>query len=429
MSALAGTVPPEAVNAKRIEMIRSGAVVFGVFLSGFVVREPSPYDLYMPVLMAVWALFGLRISRAIMPLLVLLIVFNIGGMISMTQLDELSWIPLYLCISLFLALTAVFFASVTESAPDLYPLIFKAWTWAAVLTSIIGILAYFNAFPGSEMFTLYGRAAGVFQDPNVFGPFLVLPGIYLLYLILTDRPGRVFLYVPPLLIIAGGVFFSFSRGAWGLFVLAASMLVVTVFVRSHSGKLRLRIVVMSIAAVALLTVALLVILQIPGVDQFFLTRAHIVQNYDTARLGRFARYPIGFLMATEQPFGIGPLEFGKMFGEDTHDIWLKALMDYSWLGFACYLTLVVWTLAAGFRILFRDRPWQPYLMCAYLALLGHIGLATIIDIDHWRHVYLLYGLVWGGIALESRYQRGTAPGQAAAPPVSLPAGNSLLAGR
>ena len=82
MSAVAEPLSRAAVNAKSIALISTAAVAFGVFLSGFVIREPAPYELYMAGLIAVWALFGLRISRSIVPLLVLLVAFNIGGMIS-----------------------------------------------------------------------------------------------------------------------------------------------------------------------------------------------------------------------------------------------------------------------------------------------------------------------------------------------------------
>jgi hypothetical protein len=140
-------------------------------------------------------------------------------------------------------------------------------------------------------------------------------------------------------------------------------------------------------------------------DEFFRSRAQLEQSYDAGRLGRFARYGYGAAMALEHPLGIGALNFGRIFGEDTHDIWLKTLLDYSWLGFAAFLGLVIWTLAAGFRILFRDRPWQPYLLCAYVVFVAHLGLGTIIDIDHWRHVYMLFGLIWGAIALERRHQK------------------------
>ncbi|TPL08903.1 O-antigen ligase family protein [Mesorhizobium sp. B2-4-14] len=409
MSAISHDLPHAAVNAKLITLISSGAVVVGILLSGFVISEPAPYEIYMAGLIAVWALFGLRISRAATPLLVLLVAMNIGGMISMTQMANLANTPLYLAVSLFLAFSAVFFASITAMQPNLYRLIFIAYVVSAVATSLLGIAGYFHAFPGAEMFTKYDRAAGAFQDPNVFGPFLVLPGIYLLYLLLTGPISRMPLLAIPLLIITAGIFFSFSRGAWGMFAVSAVLLTGCLFLQSNSGMFRLRVVIMTIAALSLLAIAIIVILHLPGVAEMFSNRAHLEQSYDTARLGRFARYTIGFQMAMEHPFGIGPLVFGTRFGEDTHDIWLKMLMDYGWLGFVSFLTLVLWTLAAGFRILLRDRPWQPYLLCAYVAFIGNIGLGTFIDIDHWRHVYLLLGLIWGAIALEYRHQRRLRP--------------------
>jgi O-antigen ligase len=413
-------VPPAAVNAKLIALIASGAVFLGIFLSGFVIDEPAPYDLYMAGLIVVWALFGLRISRAAVPLLVLLVTMNIGGMISMTQMADLASTPLYLAVSLFLALTAVFFASVTAVQPSLYRLIFFAYVVSAVLTSLLGIAGYFHAFPGAEIFTKYDRAAGAFQDPNVFGPFLVLPGIYLLYLLLTGSIARMPLLAVPLLVITAGIFFSFSRGAWGMFAVSAILLTGALFLQSASGKFRLRVVVMTIAAITLLVIAMIVILQLPGVADMFSSRAQLEQSYDTARLGRFARYTIGFQMALEHPFGIGPLVFGTIFGEDTHDIWLKTLMDYGWLGFVSFLTLTLWTIAAGFRILLRDRPWRPYLLCAYVAFIGNIGLGTFIDIDHWRHVYLLLGLIWGAVALEYRHQRQLRPASQSVSAAAIP---------
>ncbi|MBA3447475.1 MAG: hypothetical protein H0T56_07675 [Pseudaminobacter sp.] len=404
MSAVAHELAPAAVNAKLVALISASAVALGVLLSGFVIREPAPYELYMAGLIAVWALFGLRISRMAAPLLVLLVVFNIGGMIAMTQMADLRDAPLYIAVSLFLAFTAVFFAAVVEMQPGLYRVIFLAYVTAAVATALLGILGYFHAFPGAEIFTKFDRAAGAFQDPNVFGPFLTLPGIYLLYRLLTGDPLKMILYAGPLLIVVGGIFFSFSRGAWGLFGASAVLLTTALFLQSSNGAFRLRIVAMSLAAALLLAVALLIALQIPGVAELFTARAQLVQDYDGARLGRFARYGIGFMMALENPLGIGPLVFGQMLGEDTHNIWLKALMDYGWLGFASYLVLILWTVAGGFRILFRDRPWQPYFLCAYVVFLGHIALGTVIDTDHWRHFYLLLGLIWGGMALEYRHQ-------------------------
>jgi O-antigen ligase len=396
-------LPRAAVNAKLIALISTGAVSLGVLLAGFVIEEPAPYELYMAALIGIWAVFGLRISRAILPLVILLITFNIGGMISMTQMADLKETPLYLAVSMFLAFTAIFYASVTESQPDLFRPMALAWVLAAVATSFLGIAGYFHLLPGAEMFTKYDRAAGAFQDPNVFGPFLVFPGIYMLHRILTGGLKDAAVWSLPLLILVTGIFLSFSRGAWGLFGAAAIVLVAALFLQSSSGRFRLRVAVMSVGAVVFVGLAIMIALQLPGVADLFSTRAQLVQEYDGARLGRFARYGYGFAMALEHPFGIGPLVFGTIFGEDTHNIWLKALMDYGWIGFLSYLTLILWTFAAGFRILFRDRPWQPYLLCAYATLLGHVALGSVIDTDHWRHFYLLLGMVWGCIALEARH--------------------------
>lgn len=402
-------MPRASIDAKLASILSTSAVAVAILLSGFVIREPAPYEIYMAGLIGVWALFGLRIPAAIVPMLALLVVFNIGGMIAMLTMADIAGTPLYLAVSLFLALTAVFFASVTAADPGLYRVIFVTYVVAAVATAMLGVLGYFHAFPGAEIFTLYDRAAGAFQDPNVFGPYLTLPAIFLLHRLMTGRIVMMPVLAVPLLVIVAGIFFSFSRGAWGLFALSAVLLVGALFLQTTSGMLRLRIVVMTIAGLAVLVLGLLVILQIPAVADFFLARAQLVQEYDGARLGRFARHAIGFEMAMEHPLGIGALVFGQIYGEDTHNIWLKALLDYGWLGFAAYLTLVMWTLGAGFRILFRDRPWQPYLMCAYVVFVGHVGLGAVIDTDHWRHFYLLLGLIWGAIALESRHLRRRQP--------------------
>jgi len=406
--------PRAAVDAKLVALLSAAAIGLGVLLSGFVVFEPAPYELFMVALIALWAMVGLRISRGVAPLLGLLVIFNIGGMISVLQMEDVKDTPMYIAVSLFLAFTAVFFAAVVEARPGLYALIFRAWIIAATLTSVLGVAGYFSAFPGAELFTKYGRAAGAFQDPNVFGPYLTLPALWLMHRMLTGRLADLPRIALPLLFIVFAIFLSFSRGAWGLFAVAAAIMVPVLLLQNRSPAFRLRVTVMALVAVVLIIVALVVALQIPAIADLFFTRAKLVQDYDGARLGRFARHAIGFAMAMERPFGIGPLEFGLMLGEDTHNMWLKALLDYGWIGFAAWTTMIVWTLAGGFRILFHRTPWQAYLTCAWVAVLGHVLLGTVIDTDHWRHFYLLIGLVWGAMALDYRHRRRAPAALAAA---------------
>ncbi|MGL4488728.1 MAG: O-antigen ligase family protein [Rhizobiaceae bacterium] len=393
-----------ALRARAVNrLIMVLALGFGVLLSGYVLNEPAPYELYMTGMIAIWALFGLRLSRSNAPLLALFIIFNIGGLISMLQMPDLKEAPLYIAVSLFLAFTSVCYAAVIERDKSMLPVIFNAYLIAALFTSVLGIIGYFNLVPGADIFTLYGRARGGFQDPNVFGPFLMLPAAWLLHCVLKGRAAMMPIYFVGLLIISLGAFLSFSRAAWGMLIMVMALVAFFLFIGSNSTKFRLRVTLLAGAAFLFVVIALLVALQIPQVAELFSERARLVQDYDSARLGRFARYGLGLLLAMENPLGIGPLEFGPIYGEDTHNMWLKTLLDYSWLGFIAYVTLTCLTLGLGVRILFRNRPWQPFLTCAFSVYLAHLVIGNIIDTDPWRHFYMIIGIIWGCIGLEYRH--------------------------
>lgn len=406
MSATAATAA-RIYQPKRVALrfVGSGLAAFGVFLSGFVIAEPAPYELYMAVLIGAWFIVGLPISRTTGVLLAFMLVYMTGGFLSLTQMATLSGAPLYMGVTLFLALSSVFYSAIIEEDWTRLRLIFNAWSVSAVVTALLGIAGYFNLFPGSEVFTLYDRAKGAFQDPNVFGPFLIAPSLYLIHSILTGRPAALPVKIGALGIITIGVLLSFSRAAWALFLFSAVMMVVVMFIKERSGVFRLRIIILALSGVLFAILSIAIALQIPQVSDLLTSRTSLVQEYDGGYLGRFARHRIGFTNAMSQPLGIGPLVFGKIWGEDEHNIWLKSLTSYGWLGLIAYLGLVWSTIWLGFRYLLRDRPWQPYLMVAWITICGHELIGNVIDTDHWRHHFLLFGIVWGCIALEHAHQR------------------------
>ena len=64
MSAIEATYPRVAHPQRAtLRLIGSAAVTVGVFLSGFVISEPAPYELWMAGLVGLWFILGLRISR------------------------------------------------------------------------------------------------------------------------------------------------------------------------------------------------------------------------------------------------------------------------------------------------------------------------------------------------------------------------------
>ncbi|MCJ9753461.1 O-antigen ligase family protein [Neorhizobium sp. BETTINA12A] len=397
-----------------VKLAGSGLIAFGVFLSGFVISEPAPYELIMVIQIGIWFLLGLKISRTVGPLLVMMLTFNMSGLFSMFVMKDMSEAPMYFAVSTFLALSSVFYAAIIENDHRRLNLIFKAWVIAAIITSLLGVLGYFNAFPGSHVFTRYNRAMGAFQDPNVFGPYLVAPLLYLLYRLLTGPLIKAPLLIAGILVLALGIFLSFSRAAWGLLIFAGVALVIVMLLKERTTAFRFKILAIAGGAAIFLVLALAIALQFPQVSDLFTNRAKLVQDYDGARLGRFERHKIGFLMAMERPLGLGPMAFGKIFGEDEHNIWLKTLTTYGWLGAITYQIMIWSTLWFGFRYILRERPWQAYLMIAWVMILGHAIIGNVIDTDHWRHFYLLLGIVWGCVALEHRFIRSQRRSRSAA---------------
>ena len=164
---------------------------------------------------------------------------------------------------------------------------------------------------------------------------------------------------------------------------------------------------MLIAVIAALVAALLlsVLLSFDSIGSLFRERASFDQSYDEGRFGRFGRHILGFELALDKPFGIGPLQFGKIFPEDTHNSFLNAFMSGGWLSGVCYPALSFTTVAIGFRYLFVRTPWQRGYIAFFAAFLGTFVESFIIDTDHWRHYFLLLGTMWGMFAATELFVR------------------------
>jgi hypothetical protein len=383
------------------------AVAAIVFLGGFVIFEPAPYELLLVPTIIVWAVFGLRFNLYTMPLTVLLLCYIAGGWLSFTQIDQFGKPFIYMATTTFLAASSVFFAAaIIEDPARRMQLIRNAYLISAVIAAAIGVLAYFEVLPYSDLFKRYDRAMGPFQDPNVFAPFLVLPLCFLARDILTRRLRESFWEIGAFLIILFATLLAFSRAAWGLAVFALIVVAYLAFTESQRSLLRFRLVAYLVVGGIAISLMLAVAINIPAVRDLYVQRAHVVQDYDEGRLGRFERQQIGFFIIQEKPFGLGPFELGKMLGEDEHNMWLKGFTVYGWLGGFSYIILVIWTLAASAPLLFKPRPWTPVVQSAFAVYLGHVLLMhSVIDNDHWRHLFLLYGILWGAVGAERMFKR------------------------
>ncbi|MDX5592605.1 O-antigen ligase family protein [Pseudovibrio sp. SPO723] len=373
-----------------------------ISVSGMVMVEPAPYDLMVLGLVGLYAFAGLELRRSHTPLLLLLGMWITGGILTITVSGDLGVATRYIAISTFLVLSAFLYAALLTKELNRMKTLERAYIFAGLLSACAGIVGYLDLFPNAyELFTRYGRAKAAFKDPNVYGPFLLLPALFLTYDILT-KPLKTSLFrLALLMVLVLGIFLSFSRAAWGMLVLSGGMVFLLVFINEPRKGRRTRMLgllgLVFIAAVVLFAIAL----SIDEIANMFFERAKLVHSYDSARVGRFARHILGFEMVTERPLGLGIGAFTDYFPEEEHNVYLKGFTTYGWLGGFAYVTLIGITLWKATALIFQPRPYQKYVVCFYAAFLVHVLVGLIIDTNHWRHFFLLLGGMWSLIATEA----------------------------
>jgi hypothetical protein len=381
------------------------ALVWLVGASGAIVFiEPSPYELMTLTAAVIFLATGLRLRLVFMPLLLLLILLNVGYSIGAIPFIETPEVANWIATSWYMAFTVIFFAMVvaddTEARLDMLR---RGLIVGAMIASLAALAGYFNLVPGGhDLLTLYERARGTFKDPNVLGAFLILPALFVLQNIVTAPFAKSFGSAIALGIMALAILLAFSRAAWGGLAITSAFMLALMVVTSRSPAQRTRIIVMAVAAVVLVMVLLAVLLSFDSISEMFKQRASFDQSYDEGRFGRFGRHILGAQMALDLPFGIGPLQFHNYFPEDTHNSYLNAFMSGGWLAGICYPALVFVTVITGFRHIFVRVPWQRAYLAIFSAFLGTVGEAFIIDTDHWRHFWMMLGAMWGMFAAAQR---------------------------
>lgn len=398
---LAGAATPSrrfVISHRRL----ANAVLWLFVFSGSLVKiEPSPYEALFPAAFLAFVLLGLRMHQLLAPLVLLLALFNAGGLISLIPHVSLQPSVMFIAISVYLAITAIFFAALMlDNTDERLAIIRKASIATGFFAALLGTAGYFSE--SLAAFTRNERATGAFKDPNVFGPFLVLPILWCIHELLqagsspglTRRQHTALAFAAMVMTFA--VFLSFSRGAWG--VLAGGFILVfgLNFLTASTRAVRRRVVGVIFAGCVSLVLMLTVAASIPEVRDLLVQRASLTQDYDLGALGRFGGQMRSIPLLLESPLGFGPLRFQSVIGgEDAHNVYINAFASYGWFGGLSYFALVAMTCIVGWRLVIRPGPWRRAAIPLWSALFMQILQGFQIDTDHWRHFYLLLGLTWG----------------------------------
>ena len=390
------TSPARLVVAWNWQRIVNGAFAVAIASGCIAFVEPSPYDLLILIAFALWLLGGFKVHPLVIPFATVMFLYVMGAVFSLLpHLDEPDP-TLFVELSVYLALSgilyAMFFAEHTVKRAEIC---LEAYAVGCVIAGIGAILGYFNIAGLGEALTLYDRASSTFKDPNVLGSYLVLGAMFYMQRLMLRTSRHVISTLVGLAVILAGIFLSFSRGSWGVTAAALIMMVGLTLLTEGDPRVRRRIVRTMVVAAVLGTLALGVLMSMESVRDMFVQRFALLQDYDSGETGRFGNQLHAIPMLLDRINGFGPVRFRLFFDEDTHNTYVGAFSSYGWLGGAAFFLLVGLTCVIGFRQVLTPSPFQRAAQVFFPTLFILLIQAVAIDIDHWRHIQLMFGAVWG----------------------------------
>jgi O-antigen ligase len=370
-------------------------------VSSIVFFEPAPYDLLGIGLLFIFFGLGLRIPAGIGYVAVLLGIFLFGNLISSLFADDPSstwranWIRFYM-----VATWLMFTSLVYENPQRVLPVLWSGYIFAAVMAVCIGLLGYFGFGALVEQVVEHaddagGRVRALFKDPNVFGPFLVPVAIYSLAKLEATSSNAKFRFLGLFMLLVYGILISFSRGSW--LNLGVSLLFYFILrlltLRSARQKGRLLLVGATLAAIS--TMAFGWLISTEKTQLQLSQRAVLVQPYDIGEGGRFTNQLRVLQEGVANPIGIGPGQSDRHFGIAAHNLYLHVLIEAGWIGAFGFYAFVFLTLMKSFRFAFQPSEIQGVYIATLACTVGILVQSFFIDSTHWRHLYLLFAMLWG----------------------------------
>ncbi len=368
-------------------------LMFGV--SFVVYIEPAPVDIMFLLVFLCFMRAGLSLTIGTVPLVVMLLVYNMGGIASFISISGDSDAAFFMVTSLYMGLVGILLAYYIAHNPvRRFAVIQSGITFGAFIAAVTGLIDYFfiGAFSGG---LLEGRATGFFKDPNVYSTYMIMPAIMLMQSLVLRTTRHPIVTTAGLMTIVLAIFLSFSRGAWISTLGAAILMIGLNFILANHAVMRTRIMLFVVASIIFGAVAFVIMMSIPTIQDMFIQRFSLVQSYDGGETGRFGAQALSVPMLMQLPLGFGPLGFRDVFGNDPHNVYLNAFASYGWIGGISYLCIFVSTVFIGFKTIFTRTPWQTAAIAVFCPLLTTMLQGVQIDTEHWRHFYWMLGMMWG----------------------------------
>lgn len=360
-----------------------------IAVSSIVQLEPAPYDLLLVLLIGSAFVSGnLKYYPDHFWPVICLLLFLGANLFSLFFVQDFGVASYYFIITVYcIAAWAGIVGIGTYFGPRLFQLIFFAYIIAAIMVVIPGITAYLHPASGLDFFLWEGRVQGLFKDPNVFGPFLIPPALFALWKIGSKKQAAAttFFWILFFIILTLGVLLSFSRAAWGHFILASG--IYFLFINDAQTKRMRTLFILTIVFIPVLIYAVMA----TSIGDLFFDRLGL-QGYDQVRFqkqGASLEYMIVY------PLGFGPGQSELFLNHSTHNLFIRIVSENGLFGgifFSLFYLLSLWRAIYMGRV--APAHFRGFFIIITASLLGILFNSIFIDTMHWRHFWLLLALPW-----------------------------------
>lgn len=357
--------------------------------SSIVFVEPSPHDVMFILILAGGLLFShFAFPDDLLVPSVFLWIFILSNLVSLLMVTGIAGQAIrYVSISFYLISVWLVLAGVLgKYGEKAARVILQGYLAAAVMAAIAGVGAYLGWIPGGELLLEFGRVTGFFKDPNVFGPFLIPAALFALHMAQGKNGAARFCYTAAFLLLTIGVLLSFSRAAWGNYLLSMA---IYYFLPSHLPLKKKFLAVFIFLCVML--PALYILLRFSAAGELFGQRLGL-QHYDSQR---FATQLASLKATADYPLGIGPGQSETFFSYSTHSLYARIAAENGMMGMLSFLAFLMVCMYQSLRLsLVKGSNVIPYASVITATLAGLLFNSFFIDTLHWRHFWLLLALSW-----------------------------------
>jgi O-antigen ligase len=369
-----------------------------IAVSSVVSIEPAATDLLAALTLSLFFAFGMRVPAGFGTaglFLGIYLVANIAAsIIAPEPMDTLR----SMSVRFFMALICLLFVClIYENPKKVIKVVWSGYTVAVLIAISAGIIGYYKLIGPNEQLIENGRVRALFKDPNVYGPFIVPVALYSLAKLETSYGMQAFRYSLLLAFCSFGLLLGFSRGSWINFIIAISLYFILRISTQRSAVKRRRVIFTGVFLVIGGLVLMAGAASTKNIQSMLDKRMKVVQYYDTGEGGRLTRQLEIIREITVTPLGIGAGQSEKdyNFKKAPHNLYLHVLIESGWIGGFAFYAFIILTLWRGSTFIRHAEDIDGIHIVAYTCLIGILVQSVFIDSTHWRHLFLLFALIWG----------------------------------